>query len=89
VIVDPLCTTETSKRERGRNYLDEQSFFKERYEAATPPRRLVLPGSVAAVHDASLGASFSCKVTGWRYSAAMNQEQPEVGVVWDLERSLV
>lgn len=94
VIIDPLCTTRASKIERGRNYLDSEGLSKERYEASTPARPLLLPGAIAAVHDASFGASFLAKVTGWKFQAQAGADgvastfASVASVTWDLERSL-
>jgi hypothetical protein len=89
VIADPLCTTVAIKTERGRNYLEAEGYLKERYEVVTPPRPFVLPGAIAEVHDASLGASWRAKITGWRMSAATSEDAMEASVTWDFEQSLL
>lgn len=85
LLVDELCVTDAIARERGRCYLDEYGFDKERYEASTLFRGLPLPGNLAAVHDASLGAAFKARITGWSVNAAYG----EVSMRWDLERSII
>jgi hypothetical protein len=87
-ILDPLCVTSATKIQRGRNYLDEEGYSKQRYEAGAPFRAPVAPGAVALVRDASLGESFYAKVLGWTLSASATTEGLAVSMRWDLERSV-
>lgn len=89
-IEDPLCSSKAILRERGRNYLDDQGFIKELYEAVTPLRPLVLPGVVAQVKDCSLNEKWRAKVTGWLIEAQGGDEEsgPQASIRWLLERSV-
>lgn len=89
IIEDEMCTNALSARERGRNYLDEYGFDKEWYELETPVRALPLPGAVVSVLDASRGATFRAKLTGWTVEASLDGAMLCSRVTYDLERSLI
>ncbi len=86
LIVDPLCTTQAIATERGRNWLDDQGYPKQRYTASTPPRTWVLPGAVLEVQDATLAETWRARLTGWRYEASLGIDGPQGRVTLDVER---
>ncbi len=61
-LINPLCTTEGSGRELGRNHLDENGFNKIAYSLTLPYRNIPLPGKLCQVNDASLGQTFKAKI---------------------------
>ncbi len=84
-IEDPMCRSLAILKERGRNYLDAQGASKQRYEASTTLRELLLPGALAQVLDAAMDEAWRGKITGWSLSA---QESEMPVIVWDVERSV-
>ena len=88
IIEDPLCRSLAILQERGRNYLDEEGFAKQRVEIGTPLRPLPLPGAVVEVQDLGQGETWRGKLLGWK-ATVENGDNPDSTVAWTVERSEV
>jgi len=79
-IVNNLCAATMAGKEKGRNFLDENGFDSKDYEFSLPWTDLPRPGKICEVADASIGATFKGKITGWSISVKKMTDKTPVTI---------